>query len=748
MASEQGPGTGPGQQAGRPTGHRLAYAFDADRSGLVGEPADLLGGKGFGLAEMTASGLPVPPGFTLTTEACRTFLADGWSDPFDRAIEAELAALEATTGKRLGSATDPLLVSVRSGARVSMPGMMDTVLNVGMGSDAEQALAALTGDAVFAADTHRRALLGFAEIVLGAPREILANAAATGSPAQVAAALRADGFEIPTDPVRQVTDAVRVVFESWTAPRAIRYRQVEGIDESLGTAATVQAMVFGNLGERSGTGVAFTRNPTTGERGLMGDFLVNAQGEDVVAGTTMTEPLDAMAHRWPALAGELQRIADHLERTYRDMIDIEFTVERDRLWMLQARPGKRSPIAAFRVAIDMAEDADFPLDRAEAVDRCRRYLDDPPTLAPAPDEVTLPEAAAGLAASPGQGTGVLVLDPDTAVELADQGVEVVLARRETSPSDVHGMAVAKGLFTTLGGLVSHAALVAREWGIPAVVGAAEATVDATGIDTPAGRIEAGALVTVDGDGGRLLIGRSTITGAEAPEVTTIRTWAAAVEHEAAENKGVEHHVTAEHTADGDAGFRALHALRIKGMAGLDTLAELSGLPPDQARHRLDELVDLGSATFMEPRSMWLLSAEGREAHGPALTEAVGGLDLDGLPYGQFLALNGDFKQLCTDWQLRDGEPNDHSDADYDASIVTRLGRFDDESGPVVAAIGAVVPWMAGYRPRLQAARARFEGGDQKGLTGVMCDSYHDVWMELHEDLILTQGIDRAQEGSF
>ncbi len=747
MASDQGPGTEPGQQVEPPIGPRLAYAFDADRSGLVGEPADLLGGKGFGLAEMTASGLPVPPGFTLTTEACRAFLANGWSDPFDRAIETELAALETRTGKQLGSATDPLLVSVRSGARISMPGMMDTVLNVGMGSDAEQALAALTGDAVFAADTHRRALLGFAEIVLGAPREILANAAATDSPAQVAAALRADGFEIPADPIRQVTDAVRVVFESWTAPRAVRYRQVEGIDDSLGTAATVQAMVFGNLGERSGTGVAFTRNPTTGERGLMGDFLVNAQGEDVVAGTTMTEPLDAMANRWPEVAGELQRIADHLERTYRDMIDIEFTVERDRLWMLQARPGKRSPIAAFRVAIDMADDADFPLDRAEAVDRCRRYLDDPPTLAPLTNEVTLPEAATGLAASPGQGSGVLVLDPDTAVELADQGVEVVLARRETSPADVHGMAVAKGLFTTLGGLVSHAALVAREWGIPAVVGAAEATVDATGIDTPAGRIEAGALVTVDGDGGRLLIGRSTITGAEAPEVTTIRTWAAAVEHDAATSKGADHHMTTAQTDD-DAGFRALHALRIKGMAGLETLAELSGLSPDQARQHLDELVDQGSATFMEPRSMWLLSAEGREAHGPILTEAAATLELDRLPYEQFLALNGDFKQLCTDWQLRDGEPNDHGDADYDAGIVTRLGGFDDEAGPVVDAIGAVVPWMAGYRPRLQAARARFEGGDQKGLTGVMCDSYHDVWMELHEDLILTQGIDRAQEGSF
>lgn len=743
-------------------GNRLAYAFDADRSGLRGDPMELLGGKGCGLAEMTAVGLPVPPGFTMTTAACRAFLATGWTPAFDRVVEAELEALEATTGKALGSPTSPLLVSVRSGARVSMPGMMDTVLNVGMAPEVEDALAALTGDPVFAADTHRRALLGFAEIVLGAPREILANAAATATPDQVRSTLRADGFEVPTDPVAQVKDAIRVVFESWTAPRAIRYRQIEGIDDSIGTAATVQAMVFGNLGDRSGTGVAFSRNPTTGAAGLMGDFLVNAQGEDVVAGTSMTEPLEAMAGRWPELAGQLTDIADSLEQTNRDMVDIEFTVEQGRLWMLQARRGKRSPIAAFRVAIDMADDPDFPLDRAEAVERCRRYLDDPPTLAPDADAVNLPIAATGLAASPGQGSGVLALDPDRAVELADQGLDVVLARRETSPSDVHGMAVAKGLFTTLGGLVSHAALVAREWGIPAVVGASEATVDDGGVDTPGGRIEAGAMVTVDGDSGRLLIGRSTATGAEAPEVSTIRTWAADLGHDLDQASGQPVPADADADADSDpsapgaapgaddetAAFLTLHALRIKGMATVETITALAGLDAEVARRSLDALVDAGNATFMEPRSMWLLSAEGRETHGPAMAEMAAGLDLTDLPYARFLSLNGDFKLLCTDWQLRDGEPNDHQDVAYDAGIVARLGSFDDQARPVVADIGRAIPWMAGYEARLAAARSRFEAGDQKGLTGVMCDSYHDVWMELHEDLILTQGIDRAQEGSF
>ena len=729
----------------------LSYSFDADRTEIDGDPVDVLGGKGHSLALMTEAGLPVPPGFTLTTEACRAFLANGWSDELEQAITAEVAALERATGKELGSATAPLLVSVRSGASVSMPGMMDTVLNAGMTPTVERALADLSGDADFAADTHRRSLLGYAEIVLGAPREVIANAAASADPAEVAATLRADGFEVPTEPLHQIAESVKVVFESWTAPRAARYRAVEGIDETLGTAATVQAMVFGNLGQQSGTGVAFTRNPTTGERGLMGDFLQRAQGEDVVAGTRLTEHLDEMGQRWPAVYSELERIAEQLEAHYRDMVDIEFTVEQDRLWMLQARRGKRSPIAAFRVAIDMAEDTAFPLDRAEAVERCRRYFDDPPLVMTETDEEALPVAATGLAASPGHGSGVLVLDPDRAVELADQGIEVVLARRETSPADVHGMAVARGLFTTLGGLVSHAALVAREWGIPAVVGASEADVVDGAVMTPEGRIDAGEVVTVDGDTGRLLIGRSAAEGVEAPEVTTVRSWAAdTAADEAAAAGGTDHETTAGAGGDADPelAFRALHALRIKGMADAEAVAALAGTDGNTIRAHLDALVEQGAATYMEPRGMWLLGADGREAHGPALEAAVAGLDLDAMPYDEFMALNAGFKQLCTDWQMRDGEPNDHADADYDAGIIARLSGLDDEAGPVVEAIGAVVPWMAGYRSRLSAARQRVESGDPKALTGVMCDSYHDIWMELHEDLILTQGIDRAAEGSF
>ena len=727
---------------------RLVYSFDDDGFDLAGDDAAVLGGKGAGLAVMTAAGLPVPPGFTLTTGACRSFLTEGWLGELDEAIESELAALEAKLGKRLGSPSSPLLVSVRSGAAISMPGMMDTVLNVGMTAEVEAGLAQLTDDPDFAADTHRRALLGYAEIVLGTPREILATAAALDRPAEVAAALRAEGYDVPTEPLTQVKEAVRVVFESWTAPRATRYREVEGIDPTLGTAATIQSMVFGNLGDRSGTGVAFTRNPTTGERGLMGDFLLRAQGEDVVAGGRVTEPLESLADRWPHIYAELERIAALLETHYRDMVDIEFTVEQDRLWLLQARRGKRSPIAAFRVAIDMAEDPAFPVDRAEAVDRCRRYFDDPPTVTVRADADELPVMATGLAASPGRGSGVLVLDPDRAVELSDQGFDVVLARRETSPADVHGMAVAKGLFTTLGGLVSHAALVAREWGIPAVVGASEAEVVDGAVVAPAGRIEAGTVVTVDGDEGRLLLGRSATAGTEAPEVTTVRGWAADHGEPApTATSGAPLAPSGEPPRDDNLAFRALHALRIKGMVDAAGVAALAGVDAVAIRPHLDELVAEGAAKFLEPREMWLLTADGRETHGPALAEALASADVAAIPYERFLALNDDFKRLCTDWQLRDGEPNDHSDPDYDAAIVTRLGDLDDAAQPVIAAIGAAVPWMGGYGRRLVAARRRVEGGDPKALTGVLCDSYHDIWMELHEDLILTQGIDRAEEGS-
>lgn len=696
-------------------GVSLVWFFDDPAP--PGDPVTLLGGKGAGLASMTAAGLPVPPGFTLTTIACRRHLDHGWDDELEAAVRRGIEGLERRLGRRLGDPVDPLLVSVRSGAPVSMPGMMDTLLDVGMTPAVETALATRSGDASFAADTRRRA----------------------------EAALASVGLSSDLGPADQVVGAIRAVFESWDAPRAARYRDVEGIDASLGTAATVQAMVFGNLDDRSGTGVAFTRDPATGRPGLMGDFLPGAQGDDVVAGDHATLSLQEMAATWPDQYAELDRMAGILERTMADMVDIEFTVEAGRLWLLQCRRGKRSPIAAFRCAIDMAEDPDFPVDRAEAVRRCERYFDDPPIVAGAADEGDLVEIARGLAASPGRVSGVLCLDPDRAVDLEAEGHPVVLARNETSPADVHGMAAAVGLFTRLGGLVSHAAVVARDWGLPAVVGAAEAKLTETGVTGPGGFVAEGEVVTVDGDEGLLFRGSSDIRSTPAPEVAVVRSWAA--ELRAGDASATAPDADAASALPEQVTFAVFHALRIKGMATSATLAGIAGVDEPMAEQVLTSLVAVGHATFLEGRSMWRLTPEGRDAHAVELADRAAALDLTGLGYDAFLELNDEFKLLCTDWQLRDGEPNDHTDAAHDAAIVARLGSLDDRAQPVVAVVADVIPWTGPYGSRLAAARARLAGGDQKALTGVFCDSYHDIWMELHEDLILTQGIDRAAEGS-
>ncbi len=410
---------------------------------------------------MTGMGLPVPPGFTITTAACRAYLADGWTDELETAIRDALRALEDRSGLRLGDPTAPLRVSVRSGAPVSMPGMLDTELDVGETAD-------------------------------------------------------------------RVLGAVRHVFDSWTSDRAERFRAVEGIDADLGTAATVQMMVFGDLGRDSGSGVAFTRDPSTGERVLMGDFLVDAPGDHVVAGDHDTLPLVVMRDRWSAVWNELETAARTLEIACADMVDIEFTVQRGTLWLLQARRAKRSARAALRVAVEMAEDPEFPLDRAGAVERCRSLLAEPPTLGPAGDSGDA-VVVTGLAAAPGRGIGTLCLDVDAAVEARDRGVDVVLVRSETSPADVRGLAASVGLVTTHGGLVSHAAVVARSWGLPAVVGAGRLRILDDAVEADGIRVAVGEIVTVDGDGGRLLRGAHPGERSPVPEVAVLRRWVEALE---------------------------------------------------------------------------------------------------------------------------------------------------------------------------------------------------------------------------
>lgn len=722
----------------------LVHHFDAAPTAALGdeERAALLGGKGAGLVAMTAAGLPVPPGFTVTTAACRRHLDGDWSAADDEELVDALRRLETATGKRLGDATSPLLVSVRSGAVVSMPGMMDTVLDVGMNPAVEEGLARLTGDAGFARDTRRRALRSFAEVVLRVPPELMETCRGLDDPDAIAARLADAGHVVPDDPFEQIRLAVRAVFESWRSQRAQRYREVEGIDHGLGTAATVQAMVFGNLGSRSGTGVAFTRDPSTGEPGLMGDFLPGAQGEDVVAGDHETLPLAQMVTEWPEQYAQLEQMATSLERRLRDLVDLEFTVEQETLWLLQARRGKRSPIAALRCAVDMAEDPEFPLTRAEAVDRVRHLLDDPPTRPVAPTAVAGGVIASGLAASPGVATGVLCTDPDDAVERHAAGEAVILARRETSPADIHGMAASVGLFTLLGGLVSHAAVVARDWGLPAVVGAAEASVSAEGLRGPGGFAPVGSTVTVDGSTGTIRLGAADRTSEiVVPEVEILRRW---------DRPGVGDVPATEPTTpstDGARAFAVLHALRIKGMADVATLVSITGADVGTVEGLLTGLASRGEAKHLDARDVWRLTEDGRAAHAVALASEIADRDLSALPYERFLALNSDFKQICTDWQVRRGEPNDHGDAAYDRAVLDRLVALDDDAEPVLDEIADVLDWTVRYRGRLSEALARLFGGDPKAFTGVLCDSYHDVWMELHEDLILTLGIDRAAEGS-
>ena len=432
-------------------------------------PADLPaataigGGKAANLGVMARDlDLPVPPAFVITTEACRASLAGGWPDGLDAELRSRMADLEASVGRRFGAADDPLLVSVRSGAPVSMPGMMDTILDLGLNATTTAGLARATGDEAFAADCRERFEASFRSIVGVA--------------------------DVPDDPWRQLRLAIEAVFRSWQSDRAVAYRAKERIADDLGTAVTVQAMVFGNRGSTSATGVLFTRDPASGEDRPFGDILFDAQGEDVVAGTHATESIEVLDDRLPEVAMELRSAADRLERHYADLCDIEFTIEQGRLWLLQTRVGKRSPQAAVRIALDMAEEDGFPLDRAGAVRRVASLLANPPRRAVAGASRPAP-LTTGLAASPGTASGPIAITPEAAVAAAESGSPAILVRQETSPNDVHGMAVAAGILTSHGGLASHAAVVARGWGIPAVVGASEValrgeSVEIAGTDVP------------------------------------------------------------------------------------------------------------------------------------------------------------------------------------------------------------------------------------------------------------------------
>jgi pyruvate,orthophosphate dikinase len=530
-----------------------AEKYAGDWEGVRG----LLGGKGANLAEMTRIGVPVPPGFTITTEACNAFLNAGEQFPegmWDETLEA-LKDVEQQTGKKFGDPKNPLLVSVRSGAKFSMPGMMDTVLNVGLNDETVPGMVELTENERFVWDAYRRLLQMYGSVVLGISdqrfEEVMdarkeergvtldtdldvedLRAITEGFKATIE---REKGFPFPQDPFEQLRLAAEAVFKSWFGRRAVDYRNAAGIRHDLGTAVNVVTMVFGNMGWDSGTGVAFTRDPATGEKKLYGDYLMNAQGEDVVAGIRNTEPITELANELPEVFKQFKEIVDRLEHHYREMQDVEFTIERGKLWMLQTRNGKRTAKAAVKIAVDMSNEG--IIDRHTAVSRVEPAQVDM-LLHPQFDLQAKQDAkddnrmlATGVNASPGAAVGILAFDADTAEEWGKgQGKDVIMIRPETKPDDVHGMIASRGILTSRGGATSHAAVVARQFGIPAVVGCEGLEIDSSARTVTAGgmTLKEGDYVSVDGAAGEVYIGQMPTVAPsfeEQTDLVTLLGWA-------------------------------------------------------------------------------------------------------------------------------------------------------------------------------------------------------------------------------
>ncbi|NOY56102.1 MAG: pyruvate, phosphate dikinase [Actinobacteria bacterium] len=702
------------------------FAFDHPHDLPHAEVKALIGGKAANIAVMANElGLPVPPSFTISTEACRAYLAGGWPEGLDEEIREHMRRVETAVGRRFGDPTDPLLVSVRSGAPVSMPGMMDTILNLGLNDMTARGLAAVSGDSAFVDVCRDRFSTMYRQIV---------------------------GVEVvPEDPWEQLRGAIEAVFRSWNCGRARSYRAREGIADDLGTGVTVQAMVFGNRGSDSATGVLFTRNPATGEPRLYGDILFDAQGEDVVAGTSQTEPIAVLDERMPAVAEDLRRYAHTLEHHFVDLCDIEFTIEQGRLWLLQVRIGKRSPQAALRIAVDMAEDDDFPLSRAEAVRRVARHLDNPPTtVGERPADV--PVVTTGLAASPGVASGEIVTTPEDAVAAADAGRSVILVRRETSPDDVHGMARAVGILTSTGGLASHAAVVARGWGIPAVVGASAVKVGEGTISIGDRVFTAGDMLTIDGGSGEVFAGAVSSSATVVPEATKLLSWAQdlGIEIPASEEGGETSEEGGETSEEGGPSVDAVvRTLVIKGFVTAEGIASAFFTTEEGANQVLERMTADGLVE--SSGGMFQLTAEGKtlgreliiaDQESWGVENAIEALDA-------FLSLDHRTKGIVTAWQMRevDGRQvlNDHSDAAYDASVLAEFGFLHQDAAALLQSLSDGLPRLGFYLERLERAAGLVRGGDHRYIASPRVDSYHGVWFELHEDLILLAGRNRADE---
>ena len=532
---------------------KYVYFFGAGKADGTGEMKELLGGKGAGLAEMTRIGLPVPAGFTITTEACDYYFQRGRRYPKELRAEVakHLTRLEKLTGRKLGDAKDPLLVSVRSGSARSMPGMMETILNLGLTDRSVEGLAKATNNERFAWDAYRRLVQMYSTVVIGLPKEDLEarlrnlkNYLGVKDDTQVTAQgwqqlvneykayfKEKTGRDFPQDPVEQLWGAIGAVFESWMGEKAVTYRRVEKITGLLGTAVSVVQMVFGNTGEDSGTGVCFTRDPSTGEKVFFGDFLLNAQGEDVVAGIRTPLHLSELKTIMPKVYRQLERVREKLEKHYRDMQDMEFTVEKGTLYMLQTRTGKRSPSAAFCMAVDMANEklitVEEALERVKSEDIERLFY---PVLAPslARTELASRKIAEGINAVPGAAVGKAVFTAHEAEAWAARGEKVILVRRETSPEDVGGMYVAQGILTATGGKTSHAAVVARGWGKCCIVGAEKLNIEAEGkkMSVNGRMVREGDWITLDGGDGSVYLGEIDLVRPEPPKAyATLLKWA-------------------------------------------------------------------------------------------------------------------------------------------------------------------------------------------------------------------------------
>ncbi|HEU5282729.1 MAG TPA: pyruvate, phosphate dikinase [Burkholderiales bacterium] len=751
-------------------------------------PREDIGGKAWSLNRMRALGLPVPPAIVVTTHACREHHATGGdvSDALWTHIVEHMKLLEEGSSRRFAGTQRPLLVSVRSGAAHSMPGMMDTILNLGINDEIELALAAECGDARYGAETHRRFIEQYRKIVLG------------GRPGPV-----------PADPWAQLRAAVAAVFQSWHSPRAQVYRRNRGLTDDGCTAVTIQAMVFGNLDARSGTGVLFSRNPVTGDPPAWGEWLARAQGEDVVSGRHTPEALHALRASMPRVHADLMQATAILEADARDIQDIEFTVESERVWLLQSRVAKRSPQAAVRAAVAFAEEGLISTEEAVrrlSVEQVRQLS----SLRLAPQAAGQRLLAVGEAACPGVACGVVVTDPEDAEVRARHGEDVILARATTSPDDLHGIIAARALMTEQGGATSHAAVVSRELGRPCVVGCGSNTVTLLAgqrvtLDGASGRVWAGNLALDGGDEGSTgdlrklvewgmpLIPMRLLKMDEAPADTVDldawgENWRAALapgiavrgrvlETEqgirAALAAGVRAAVVRHRLpallaclrpAAGEAQSKPardaaaivpgtdiselslLRLVGLKGRASADVLADALSRPADVVAAAYLHLREIGLCT--QAGSALRLTAAGRDRLALLLGEERRHADPAAVLalYEDFCVFNAELKRIMTAWQLKDAAaPNDHRDADYDAAVLRRLAELHGRAVPLVQRLAALSPRLAQYGVRLARAAARVAAGDHSYVAKLIVDSYHTVWFELHEDLISLAGLTRRAE---